>query len=505
MPELKYPEKFCVVELLISKNIKAGHAEKVAIREVGGKSYTFAQLQEQINRFANFVVKKGLKHRDRALIILPDSADFISTFFGCIATGMIPVVVNPLINKVEMECILRETGAAAIFTKLDFLPNLPQFDNKIIVDEVREELERSISKFAPRKMAAGDIAFIYYTSGTTGVNKGVAHKNICLAFCADTYSKDVARFTSNDIVYSSSKLSFIYALVNALYSPLWHGATVILNSERSNAAKAFEIIRDNKVTVFASVPAFYNAMLETNSTASLPSVRLCISAGEVLPPKIFASWKKRFGIDILDGIGTTETAGIFISNRIEKAASSCLGTLVDGYNVRIVDEELNDVEDGKIGYLIVNGVSLAAEYWNNPHLTQKMIFEIDGQRWFKTGDMIRKEEGNYLFCGRADDVIKQSGIPVSSTEIEIALGEHPSIVEVAVTKSTEGDGLEKAKAFVVLKNGALANEGTKKELKEFIKVRLAPYKRPKIIEFVEALPRTSVGKIYRKKLRETKS
>jgi benzoate-CoA ligase len=326
------------------------------------------------------------------------------------------------------------------------------------------------------------------------------HRHRDWQYCAAHYAAGVLGLTASDVTFSSSKLFHAYGLGNSLAFPLSAGAAAILSPIRPQAKSVLEIVQRMRPTLFFSVPTLFAAMLEEARAADydLSSLRLAISAAEPLPAEIFRRWKDRFGIEILDGLGSTEVLHIFLSARAGDVRPGSSGTPVPGYDVRVVDAAGEDVPSGTVGDLLVAGDSRAVCYWNRPELTAERM----RGSWFVTGDKYRVDaDGYYWYAGRADDMFKVSGQWISPIEIESALVEHPAVLEAAVVAFDEESRLQTAKAFVVLKRGCPASPELAKELQEFVKGRLAPYKCPRRIEFLDELPKSAAGKLLRYKLR----
>jgi 4-hydroxybenzoate-CoA ligase len=331
--------------------------------------------------------------------------------------------------------------------------------------------------------------------------KGVRHLHASLEATASTYARQVLGIREDDVGLSAAKLFFAYGLGNALTFPMSVGATTVLNAERPTPAVMFGLMRRYDPSIFFGVPTLFAAMLNDESCKSqppFPRLRLCTSAGEALPESVGMSWKERFGVDILDGVGSTELLHIFLSNRPGDIRYGTSGRPVPGYRVRLVDDAGVDIADGEVGELLVDAPSAGEGYWNQRSKSRR-TFE---GHWTRTGDKyVRDAEGRYTFCGRADDMFKVSGIWVSPFEVESALIAHPDVAEAAVVPEADVDGLLKPKAFVVLRSGA-AVEGLHEALKDHVKQKIGPWKYPRWIDVVESLPKTATGKIQRFKLRE---
>jgi len=322
-----------------------------------------------------------------------------------------------------------------------------------------------------------------------------------MVVCLETFGKQVLGIRPSDRVFSAAKLFFAYGLGNGLYFPMGVGAQSVLFPRRPTPEAAFEVIARHRPTLFFAVPTLYAAMLAVEDAAArfdLSSLRLCVSAGEALPAEIYERWRERFGVEIIDGIGTTECLHMFISNRPAEVRPGSSGRVVPGYEASLVDEGGQPVPTGEIGSLRVRGDSTMAFYWNQHDKTKATLHGP----WILTGDKYRQDEDGYFwYCGRSDDMLKVGGIWVSPIEVEAAVVRHPAVLEAAVVGCEDADGLVKPKAFVVLKDPEGGSPALAEELKAFVKDKIAPYKYPRWVEFVADLPKTATGKIQRFKLR----
>jgi benzoate-CoA ligase family protein len=352
----------------------------------------------------------------------------------------------------------------------------------------------------PAPTLADDPAFWLYSSGSTGAPKAAIHRHRDLLACAQTYARHVLGIRPDDRVFSAAKLFFAYGLGNAGYFPASVGAECVLEPRRVTPAVAFEVLARHQPTLFFAGPALFAGMLAAESApGGLGRVRLCVSAGEALPADIFLRWKERYGVEIIDGIGTTECLHMFISNRPGAVRPGSSGQIVPGYEAAIVDEAGRPVASGEIGNLRIKGESVMAGYWNQPEKTRRVL--VDG--WIETGDKYaRDEDGYFWYSGRSDDMLKVKGAWVSPVEVEAALIQHPAVLQAAVVGKKDAEGLVKPKAFVVLKAPTGGETGLGEELLAFARERLAPYKCPRWVEFRTALPMTATGKIQRYRLRD---
>jgi benzoate-CoA ligase len=342
-----------------------------------------------------------------------------------------------------------------------------------------------------------DACFWLYSSGTTGKPKGTVHLQHDMVCAADSFGRQVLGIREEDVCFSAAKLFFAYGLGNGLYFPFSVGATAVYLPGRPTPAAVYGLVKAQRPSLFFGVPTLYAQMLEAEG--SLDGVRMGVSAGDSLPADIFNRWRQRFGFEIIDGIGSTEMAHIFISNRPGESRPGATGTLVPGYEARIVDDAFQDLPVGEVGILLVKGDSGAAHYWNQHKKTQQTMLG----EWHNTGDKFHVDaEGFYHYAGRSDDMLKIGGIWVSPVEVESSLISHPSILECAVVPAVDRDQLTKPKAYIVLNDNAHPSPTLEAAIKDHVKEQLAHYKYPRWIEFVEELPKTATGKIKRFELKQ---
>lgn len=512
-PAVDIPRDYNAAHDLIERNLRAGRAGKVAFVDDAGR-YTFGDLAERVNRFGSGLRTLGLEMEDRVLLALADTIDFPTAFLGAIKAGIIPVTVNTLLTPADYAHMLADSRARALIVSRHLLPQfapligkLP-FLKRVIVSgppsedlaTVEDVLTAGSRDLAPAATTSDDACCWFYSSGSTGVPKGAVHVHASLAITAELYGKAVLGVTESDVLFSAAKLCFVYGLGNALTFTLATGATGVLMAERATAASVFRRLIERRPTIFYGVPTLYASMLaspEFPGKGEL-SLRACVSAGEALPADLGRRWKDRTGVDILEGIGSTEMMHMYISARHGDVRYGATGTPVPGYELRLVDEEGRPVARGELGELQVRGPTSAAFYWNNREKSRSTFLGP----WFRSGDKFRQDEdGYYVYAGRGDDMMKVSGLFVSPAEVEAALASHDAVLEAAVVARTDDNRLIKPKAFVVLKDGANPCDELKLALQQHIKDRLAPYKYPRWIEFIPELPKTATGKIQRFKLR----
>ena len=498
---------------LVGRNLAAGRGNKIAYIDDAGR-YTYGDLARRVDRCANALTGLGIQREQRVLLALLDTIDFPMTFLGAIKAGIVPVAVNTLLTSADYDYMLRDSRATALLVSAALLPTLgPLLDGlpdlmHVIVSGTGTNghtllstlLETSADQFDAVPTCADEACFWLYSSGSTGAPKGTVHIHSSLDATAELYAKPVLGIVESDVVFSAAKLFFAYGLGNGLTFPLAVGATTILMAERPTPAAVFKRLREHRPTVFYAVPTLYAAMLaspELPGRAEL-NLRRCISAGEALPENLGKQWSEHFGVDILDGIGSTEMLHIFLSNRPGEVKYGTTGRPVHGYDIRLTDDAGNPTRDGEIGDLWIGGDSAAKEYWNQ---RDKSRATFQGW-WTKSGDKYSVDtDGCYVYAGRSDDMLKVGGNYVSPVEVESALITHPAVLEAGVVGHDDDARLCKPKAFVVLKSGFTPSAALAEELQVHVKTRLALYKYPRWIEFINELPKTATGKIQRFKLR----
>lgn len=541
------PESFNIAAHLLAAN--AGRPGKAAFVDERG-TLTYGQLDERARRMAAALRASGLKREERVLLLMLDGSDWPVAFLGSIYAGLLPVAVNTLLTAADYAYMLEHSRAQAALVSGALLPALTaamaQSDHEVqqvVVSQplaplragpvgvsplhagpggvsplhavplhgsaphpAEVEFESFLGAAAPLPKPAAtnadDPAFWLYSSGSTGRPKGTVHSQANPYWTCELYAKAVLGLTEHDVCFSAAKLYFAYGLGNGLTFPMSVGATTLLMAERPTPDAIFKrwlgAVGGFKPTVFYGAPTGFAGMLAHPALPAATDValRLVSSAGEALPAELGERFQRHFGVDIVDGIGSTEMLHIFLSNRPEKVRYGSTGWPVPGYDVELRAETGGPVPDGEPGDLFIHGPSAALMYWGN---RQKSRETFQGG-WTKSGDKyVRNADGSYTYSGRSDDMLKVSGIYVSPFEVEATLVQHPAVLEAAVIGVPDAEGLTRTKAFVVCKAGATVTEA---ELKAFVKDRLAPYKYPRLIAFVDDLPKTATGKIQRFKLRD---
>src|SRR6266852_6661399 len=471
-PVVNVPDRFNIADYLVDRHVREGNGGRTAIL-CGEESVSYAQVAERSNRLGNGLRSLGVRRDERVLLLLLDTPAFVYSFFGAQKIGAVPIPTNTLLKSQDYAYMLDDSRASVAIVSEPLLPQLAAIprdelpylqhlvvDGGHVADAIGfAQLRGGGPTLEPEPTSKDDAAFWLYSSGTTGFPKGAVHLHHDIVHTVVCYAQGVLAMTAADRTFSVA-------------------------------------------TLFFSVPTNYGQLLAHKPEGTdfdLSSVRQAVSAGEALPKPLFERFRDRFGVEILDGIGSTEILHIFISNRSGRVRPGSAGELVPGYEARIVDETGQDVPDGTVGNLMIKGDSTCAYYWNKHERTKDTI---EGH-WIRTGDKFSRDgDGYYWYAGRADDMLKVGGIWVSPVEIENTLVEHPAVQEAGVIGRRDADDLEKPMAYVVLAAGQHASPDLARELQDFVRSKIAEYKRPRWIEFVEALPKTATGKTQRFKLRQ---
>jgi benzoate-CoA ligase family protein len=498
---------------VLMRNLEAGRAGKPAYIDAGGV-HTYGDLADRVARFGAALRGLGIRREERVLMALTDTIDWPTAFLGCLKAGIIAVPVNTLLTEDDYRFMLTNSCAKALVVSEALFPRFekviadcPDLEHVIVSGESPHGyrlFEDLIGADEPDDYTAptiaDDMAFWLYTSGSTGKPKGAVHVHGSLKLTADLYGTPVAGLRESDVVHSVAKLFFAYGLGNALTFPLSVGATVVLNADRPTPDGVAALLKKHPITVFFAVPTFYAGFLNSPSAPQKSEVKLrnCISAGEALPEGIARKWEERYGVAVYDGLGTTEMLHIFLANRPGATKYGTTGKPVPGYEIKLLGEDGQPVKKGEMGEMYSRGPTSAVMYWAN---REKSRTTFQGE-WTRSGDKyIEDEDGYFICCGRADDMLKVSGIYVSPFEVEGVLASHPDVLEAAVVGWQDDEKLIKPRAFVVLKQPDKASDAMVAALQDYVKQQLAPYKYPRWIEFRTDLPKTATGKIQRFKLR----
>jgi len=519
VPPIEIPDQFNAAAYFVDRHMREGRAGKIAI-ECGDLRVTYGQLSSRVNQFGNALKALGVRMEGRVLLLLLDAPEFAVSFFGAIKIGAVPVPVNTLLKPADYKYLLnnsRSRIAVVTDSLLPLIQSIPRQElialEAIIVvgkapagtvsfDALTKD---SSSELEAAPTSKDDAAFWLYSSGSTGQPKGCVHLQHDMVVSTERYAKAILKIRHDDRFFSVAKLFFAYGLGNGLYFPLSVGATSILLPGPPRPQTIFETIERHRPTLFFSVPSNYVKLLahqRAEKEFNLSSVRHAISAGEALPASVFHRFKERFGVEILDALGSTEALHMMISNAPGAIRPGSSGRILPGFDAKIMDDNDQPVARGEVGNLLVKADSTCAYYWNQHEKTKATI----AGHWLRTGDKYHEDEDGYFWYeGRSDDMLKVSGVWVSPIEIEHVLSEHPAVLEVAVVFRRDADELSKPVACVVLRDGAKGSSEVARELQEFVLERLPIFKRPHRVEFLPELPKTATGKVQRFKLRSPPS
>jgi benzoate-CoA ligase family protein len=507
---MEFPERFNMAWYFLDRNVEEGRGDKRCLH-YRDQAFTYREVQAQANRFGNALRRLGVDVEDRVLLVLPDQPEFAFAWFGAAKVGAVIAMVNPILPAEDFVHYFEYSRARVAVVDESALPRieplLPSFQHLrhlVVVGAAgghasfAELCAREADTLANADTHRDDPAIWLFTSGSTGKPKAAVHLQQDLPWNTERYARTVMGIREDDLTVSVPKLFFGYATGTNLLFPFAVGGATALFSERSEPGTLFDVIERYRPTILTSVPTMINGMLNHpgGPQRDLSSLRLVLSAGEALPPELYRRWKETFEVEILDGIGSAEMFHIYISNAPGDVVPGSLGKLVPGYEARIVDADEADVPAGEAGTLWVKGESAAILYWQ-AHEKSKQVLRGD---WVVSGDHVRQDASGYFWYeGRTDDMLKVGGIFVSPYEVENCLLQHPAVAECAVIGYKDRDGLVKPKAYVVCR-GSAAGEVLARELQEFVKGRLAPFKYPRYVEFATSLPKNDRGKIDRRRL-----
>ncbi len=501
---------------LVDGNVAQGRGEKVAFIDAVG-SLTYAALQSRCNRFANAMPRLGVPREHRLALIMLDSCNLPVAFWGAIKAGVVPIPLNTLLPPEQWRYMVEDSRADAVVISAELLPRAATVLAEIAArrhlhvivsgggDHGHIDLEELLATSSADAKAvnshADDVAFWLYSSGSTGTPKGTRHVHASPVLTARLFGQEVLGLKADDVVFSAAKLFFAYGLGNAMSFPMSVGASAVLLADRPTPDSVMAVMRAHNPTLFCGVPTLFAAMLnhpEIGQGAGSTRLRLCLSAGEALPEDVGRRWQEKIGVEVIDGIGSTEMLHIFVSNRPGAVRYGSSGVPVPGYEAKLVGDAGEAVPAREIGELVIRGPTAADGYW----LQREKSRNTFRGEWTHTGDKYRiGDDGLYYYCGRTDDMFKVSGIWVSPFEVESTLVSHPAVLEAAVIGAEDHDGLIKPKAFVVLKPGIAADDGLFEDIKAHVKARAGVWKYPRWVEVRADLPKTATGKIQRFKLR----
>ena len=494
---------FNACEWLVDRHVAEGNGDRVAIR-TGGRELTYADVLVEVAAAAAALRALGVRPEERVAMAMLDSVEFVATFLGAMRIGAIPLPMNPLLPGRDLGVIVADSRARIVVASAEkaaatdeLRAGAPEVETVITTDRWADFIGAGTDD-SVYPTTAESPGFWLCTSGSTGRPKLAMHRHGDIQVTCDTYASDVLGVTADDVCFSVGPMFHAYGLGNSLTFPFSVGATAVLEPTRPPTPDLVAgIVSDHAVTLFFCIPTFY-AALNGSALANdmFSSVRFGVSAAESLPAETFERFRERFGVTILDGIGSTELLHIYLSNQPTQHRAGTSGVPVPGYEARIVSEQGDDQPDGEPGQLLVRGESTAMGYWCRSEQTRSTF---DGH-WMRTGDLYARDaDGFYTYLGRVDDMLRVGGEWVSPAEVEGALIEHPTVREAAVVGERDDDGVLRPIAYVIAEPGTAADAET---LTAFCRERLAGYKRPKRYVMVDELPKTATGKIQRFKLRD---
>lgn len=515
-----FPERFNLADYFLDARIREGRGARIAVK-VGDRSWSYAEVQSLANRASWALRDRGIDLEDRVLLLLFDGIEFATAWFGILKAGAVFCMGNPLATEADFDYLLGYTRARAVIADAATLDRLvpalarhPRCRVRLVTGDIGDEARRAGIESWESALAAAsdrtenadtsrdDPAGWLFTSGTTGKPKGAVHFHHDFAYNTECYPKHVLGLREDDVFLSVSRLFFGYATGTNLMFPFRWGGTAVYFRDKPTPERIFAEVQKHRVTVLSNVPAMIRQMVDHPQAASadLSSLRMCLSAGEALPPALYHRWRERGFCEILDGIGSAELFHIYISNYPGDVKPGSLGRIVPGYEARIVGPDGSEVPNGEIGRLWVRGDSAALCYWGDQEKSKSTFV---GGDWVVSADLFRRDaEGYYWYAGRADDVLKVRGMFVSPLEIEDCLATHPAVRECAVVGALDENGMTVPKAVVVLREGFSGDDAMIAALQEHAKTHLARYKFPRIVRFVDALPRNDRGKILRRELED---
>lgn len=521
-----YPERLNLATELLDRNVEAGRGSRPAIL-FQDRVISYAALQDQVNRLGNVLASHGLEESDRMVIVSPNQPLSVVANFAAMKLGAIPIPSSPLLSPPELAWVVDNSEARVLLVHPAMLPLVAKAKGDFAqepvllglappsdelaqagVESVLPLMEKAGTELEPALRSADDVAVLLYTSGTTGKSKGVAHVVDEVLAIADTFGRYGWKLGEEDVVFGPAPLAFAAGYGAMAVIPFRFGAAVSI-LPRFEPEAAFQTIEQHRATVLTILPTSYRKMLqvpEAESRFDLSSVRMCTGGGESLTAETFEHWKEQFGFEIYEGLGTTEMFYVFVSAAsTEKAKPGSIGTAVPGYEAKVVNDQGEEAGPGEMGRLVARGPT-GTLYWR-PHEEGGRLLEsqrsavVDG--WNAVGDYVTADEDGYFwFVSREDDLIKSSGYRIGPEEIEGVISRHPAIADAAVIGVSDPVRGQNTKAIVVLKEGEVPSEELKQGIVDYCRDKIAVYKLPREVEFVDELPRTPAGKLLRRVLRE---
>ncbi len=502
------PEQLNIADYFLDARLREGRGDRPAVL-TDAATLTYRDVHALANRFGQALAATGVEPEQRVMIALPDGPEFVAALFGTLKLGAVVVMVNPhlkpdaiahLYEYTRARVVVAHRDTAAAFREAVASGGGRHLRRLLVIGEpdFDRALAQAPSEFDPFPSHRDDAAIWLFSGGTTGRPKAVMQTHASFVNTTECYGRGVIGYAESDVTLSVPKLFFGYATGSNLFFPFAAGAATVLFPEPATAETVFQKIARFRPTILVTVPTMINQMVShpEASHQDLSCVRVATSAGEALPVELYRRWTQTFGVELLDGLGTAEMWHIFISNRPGAARPGTLGTVVPGFEVKVCDDDGRGLPDGDVGALWVRGDSRAIGYWQQMEKTRA---GFRGE-WYVSGDLIRRDADGYItYCGRADDMLKVSGKWLSPQEVEGCLLEHPAVKEAAVIGVVTEQGLTKPYAFVV---AAAPSPALGEELKAFVRERLEPYKAPREVTFLDALPRTHLGKVDRGRLRQ---
>ncbi|MGA6929145.1 MAG: benzoate-CoA ligase family protein [Pseudolabrys sp.] len=514
--QISFTPSFNLCGLFVDRHIEEGRADKILAR---GRDWTltYGALQTAVCKFGNALKALGIRPGERVMLLAKDTPEFFISFLGAIRIGAVVIPTNTFLRTSDYAYMLADSKSKAVIVADgpvdEILPAIEQrgveIEHRIAIDSVRPgwlsfaDLVANASADCPiTETTANSPCFWLYSSGSTGAPKASVHEHKDMVYTSQYYAVETIDTAENDVIFSAPKLFFAYGIGNSFSFPLYTGCEAILLEDRPTAENTLDMIERFSPTIYFGVPTLYAAQvaaMEKGRRVEMKNTRICLSGGEPLPPAVMERWNRLTGVDVFDGIGSSEGLHIYAQNLPSRIKTGSAGPVVTGYQLRIVDPAGNEAPEGVPGELVIYGESFAKFYWNKPEKSAA-TWTKDG--WFRSGDTVyRDDDGFIFFCGRGDDMLKVGGIWVAPFEVESALAAHPDVIEAAVIGAADKDGLIKPKAFCVLRHPEKATPQTEQDLIQFTKQRLAPFKYPRWVEFLDELPKTASGKIQRFKLR----